>query len=190
MKKANGIRSLVQWNTQFCPRKTKVNAYQSLVIPVVEYASTVWCPHTKKNIMKVESVQRQIRSLGYVGLAPYKQCHSDVGISCLAKPGNTPKSCSNYYASQGHLQSGRHRCLSVSRTSCHERQRCYSIHNTLCKNHSIQVQLLSIASQTGTTFRLRWHTFHSIVFVIVLSLIHIWRCRRIERCRSRWSPYH
>ena len=26
--------------------------------------------------------------------------------------------------------------------------------------------------------------------VIDLSLIHIWRCRRIERCRSRWSPYH
>ena len=24
----------------------------------------------------------------------------------------------------------------------------------------------------------------------MLSLIHIWRCRRIERCRSRWSPYH
>ena len=23
-----------------------------------------------------------------------------------------------------------------------------------------------------------------------LSLIHIWRCWRIERCRSRWSPYH
>ena len=27
-------------------------------------------------------------------------------------------------------------------------------------------------------------------FVQILSLIHIWRCRRIERCRSRWSPYH
>ena len=24
----------------------------------------------------------------------------------------------------------------------------------------------------------------------MLSLIHICRCRRIERCRSRWSPYH
>ena len=23
-----------------------------------------------------------------------------------------------------------------------------------------------------------------------LSLIHIWRSRRKERCRSRWSPYH
>ena len=26
--------------------------------------------------------------------------------------------------------------------------------------------------------------------ILLLSLIHIWRCRRIERCRSRWSPYH
>ena len=26
--------------------------------------------------------------------------------------------------------------------------------------------------------------------MLCLSLIHIWRCRRIERCRSRWSPYH
>ena len=24
----------------------------------------------------------------------------------------------------------------------------------------------------------------------VLSLIHIWRCRRLLTCRSRWSPYH
>ena len=24
----------------------------------------------------------------------------------------------------------------------------------------------------------------------VLSLIHIRRCRRIERCKYRWSPYH
>ena len=23
-----------------------------------------------------------------------------------------------------------------------------------------------------------------------LSLIHIWRCRRLDTCRSRWSPYH
>ena len=23
-----------------------------------------------------------------------------------------------------------------------------------------------------------------------LSLIHIWRCRRLPQCRSRWSPYH
>ena len=28
------------------------------------------------------------------------------------------------------------------------------------------------------------------VCVCVLSLIHIWRCRRADTCRSRWSPYH
>ena len=27
-------------------------------------------------------------------------------------------------------------------------------------------------------------------WVLHLSLIHIWRCRRRLRCRSRWSPYH
>ena len=26
--------------------------------------------------------------------------------------------------------------------------------------------------------------------IIFLSLIHIWRCRRLLTCRSRWSPYH
>ena len=30
----------------------------------------------------------------------------------------------------------------------------------------------------------------SLLLTNMLSLIHIWRCRRIERCRSRWSPYH
>ena len=30
----------------------------------------------------------------------------------------------------------------------------------------------------------------SLILDMMLSLIHICRCRRIERCRSRWSPYH
>ena len=32
--------------------------------------------------------------------------------------------------------------------------------------------------------------FNAAHLLVNLSLIHIWRCRRIERCRSRWSPYH
>ena len=34
------------------------------------------------------------------------------------------------------------------------------------------------------------HHFYRASIFYTLSLIHIWRCRRIERCRSRWSPYH
>ena len=29
-----------------------------------------------------------------------------------------------------------------------------------------------------------------LLTLLTLSLIHIWRCRRRLRCRSRWSPYH
>ena len=32
--------------------------------------------------------------------------------------------------------------------------------------------------------------FRTDIILCNLSLIHIRRCRRIERCRSRWSPYH
>ena len=39
--------------------------------------------------------------------------------------------------------------------------------------------------------RILWTWYRSMqTMYFYLSLIHIWRCRRIERCRSRWSPYH
>eukprot|EP00826_Nyctotherus_ovalis_P008002 TRINITY_DN12068_c0_g1_i6.p1 TRINITY_DN12068_c0_g1~~TRINITY_DN12068_c0_g1_i6.p1 ORF type:complete len:499 (+),score=155.07 TRINITY_DN12068_c0_g1_i6:519-2015(+) len=36
----------------------------------------------------------------------------------------------------------------------------------------------------------RSENLRAAVAALELSLIHICRCRRIERCRSRWSPYH
>ena len=39
--------------------------------------------------------------------------------------------------------------------------------------------------------KLHWPKLNWLKHILLLlSLIHIWRCRRIERCRSRWSPYH
>ena len=38
----------------------KIRFYTALVHPLVEYASTVWSPHTAANINKIEQVQRQI----------------------------------------------------------------------------------------------------------------------------------
>ena len=35
-----------------------------------------------------------------------------------------------------------------------------------------------------------WHPVVKQRIVQLLSLIHIWRCRRVWGCRSRWSPYH
>ena len=46
-------------------------------------------------------------------------------------------------------------------------------------------------------WRIKSRSFDLVSWVYVFSVnrkylshIHIWRCRRIERCRSRWSPYH
>jgi len=46
-------------NLRKCPPKVKEQSYKTLVRPMVEYASTVWDPHTKSNIQKLERVQRQ-----------------------------------------------------------------------------------------------------------------------------------
>ena len=63
---------------------------------------------------------------------------------------------------------------------------CHITHVTLRMSHVICQMVMLIL---GTC----WATF---VFMCklkseyLLSLIHIWRCRRRLRCRSRWSPYH
>ena len=42
-----------------CTRSVKSSCYKSLVRPIVEYSSTVWDPHTARNINKLEMVQRR-----------------------------------------------------------------------------------------------------------------------------------
>ena len=44
------------WN---CPREVKEIAYQTIVRPKLEYACASWDPYYKKDIVKVESVQRK-----------------------------------------------------------------------------------------------------------------------------------
>ena len=45
--------------------------------------------------------------------------------------------------------------------------------------------------QNFATFGVKLYSeFGAVLVVWILSLIHIWRCRRSTLCRSRWSPYH
>ena len=46
------------------------------------------------------------------------------------------------------------------------------------------------ARDAGGVARGRWDGVSEHKSGEELSLIHIWRCRRRLRCRSRWSPYH
>ena len=58
-KKANNSLAFLRRNLASCPKDIKAQSYQSLVRPILEYASTVWDPHTQANINQLEAVQRR-----------------------------------------------------------------------------------------------------------------------------------
>ena len=58
-KKASNISAFLQRNLHQLPRKSKAQCYQTLVRPLMEYACTIWDPHTKENINKLEAMQRR-----------------------------------------------------------------------------------------------------------------------------------
>ena len=59
VSKANATCSFLNRNLHKCPKPIKELAYKAMVRPIVEYASTVWDPHTEDNIQKLEMIQRR-----------------------------------------------------------------------------------------------------------------------------------
>ena len=57
--KANSIIGLLRRNLRIPSQTIKTHAYQSLVRPHLEYASTAWDPHTQNNIHKLDMIQRR-----------------------------------------------------------------------------------------------------------------------------------
>ena len=57
--KANQKLGFLRRNLNVSSRQTKTNAYNTLVRPSLEYASSVWNPHTERNISKLDMVQRR-----------------------------------------------------------------------------------------------------------------------------------
>jgi hypothetical protein len=57
--KANKILSFLRRNLQIKQEETKSLAYKSMVRSNLEYCSSIWAPHTKQHIDKIESVQRR-----------------------------------------------------------------------------------------------------------------------------------
>ena len=47
-------------NPKIDSRKVKERAYKAVIRPIIEYASSVWDPYTKKSNSKIEMVQRRV----------------------------------------------------------------------------------------------------------------------------------
>ena len=56
---ANRTLAFVMRNLHQCPQDIKVSAYKTLVRPLIEYSSSVWEPHTKILINKLDAIQRR-----------------------------------------------------------------------------------------------------------------------------------
>ena len=57
--KASKTLGMIRRNLSGCTKEIKLHAYKSLVRPQLEYASSVWDPHTAKHTHKLEMVQRR-----------------------------------------------------------------------------------------------------------------------------------
>jgi hypothetical protein len=57
--KANKTLGFLRWNLKIPSIRIKEQAYQTLVRPSVEYASTVWNPYTKTEINKLKQCKEE-----------------------------------------------------------------------------------------------------------------------------------
>ena len=58
-RKANRSINFISRNLYHCLQKVKETAYKSFVRPNLEFASSVWDPHLKKEITALKKVQRR-----------------------------------------------------------------------------------------------------------------------------------
>ena len=58
-KKATNLLNLCHRSLHMCSKEAKNLAYNMIVHPHLEYASTCWNPYTKRNIYKLEAVRLQ-----------------------------------------------------------------------------------------------------------------------------------
>ena len=66
-----------------------------------------------------------------------------------------------------------------------------SEHNALLHITILRLRYRKIAFWTRSWIQLTFELYpQQLEKYFNLSLIHIWRCRRLLTCRSRWSPYH
>ena len=58
-QKANNTLAFLRRNLRRCHQRVKLDAYKIFVLPILNYAATVWSPHSQCYIHKLEAVQKR-----------------------------------------------------------------------------------------------------------------------------------
>ena len=98
--KSSATMRLLQRNMRISSTQIKTRAYNTYVRPQLEYAATIWDPHTKQNIKKLEQVQRTAARwmlgryrntssvsdmLNELGWCSLEQCRADAHLIMMYK---------------------------------------------------------------------------------------------------------
>ena len=57
--KALSVKTFLERNLKSCPTQIKLKCYNAMIRPILEYANPVWSPHIRRDIDRLERVQRQ-----------------------------------------------------------------------------------------------------------------------------------
>ena len=77
--KANTALAFLRRNLKSCSLYIKTKCYLGTVRPIIEYACTVWAPHTAQDINKIEMIQRR------AGRFVYNKYYHSTSISNMLK---------------------------------------------------------------------------------------------------------
>ena len=59
-KKLITLLAFLRRNLKHCHQRVKLDAYKIFVLPILNYAATVWSPHMQYYINKLEAVQKHL----------------------------------------------------------------------------------------------------------------------------------
>ena len=73
--KTNRLIGFLHRNLKYCSRKLKELAYQQILLPCINYCSTIWDPHHQNAIDKLEMIQH--RAARFILNKPWRRNHQD-----------------------------------------------------------------------------------------------------------------
>ena len=92
---ATRMLGFLRRNLSRCPQNIKEKAYKSAIRPKLEYCSSIWDPHTQKDIDKIEMVQK--RAARFVKNIPHRRTGQQTSATAIvqssrARLGDSPTS--------------------------------------------------------------------------------------------------
>ena len=153
-KKANRALGFIRRNFGRCPESIKESLYTAMVRPHLEYASGAWSPHLKKDINRLENIQRKasrfVKSCNSRDPGTVTGLLADLGWNSLKQRRTKHDLTLFYQAVNGHIEIPLPPyVIPVKRNNKSHHEKGY-IYKCLPKMINIRIASSLVPSQSGT----------------------------------------